>query len=339
MAFDTRPDNTCMAVAQVILRTCIFSLAVLTPQICPALTLDFPAVARPLAERSVAQDSYFIPLGSYQDGPIPGVIAEGAVRLRSWKIGVGGLTTLQILVPLRRQLEDAGFEMAFECEDRVCGGFDFRFQMDILPEPDMHVNLGDFRYLAAKRVTGDVTEYVCLIVSRSANAGFVQLCEVGVAQENTSLTASTKTPDASLEDVEVSRSLPSPGIALTAIGQRLETVGHATLDDLEFQTGSSQLGEREFSSLESLAAYLLANPRRQVMLVGHTDAEGSLAGNISLSRKRATAVVARLTGTLGVPARQVSADGVGFLSPRASNLTDDGRATNRRVEVILTSTQ
>lgn len=324
-----------------ILRACIFGLAASLPQTSPAITLDFPAVARPLAERVVPQDSYFIPLAAFEDGPVSGVVAEGAVRMQSWKVGAGGLTTLQILAPLRRQLEASGFTTIFECEDRVCGGFDFRFQMEILPEPDMHVNLGDFRFLAARRDVGEITEYVSLIVSRSANAGFVQLSHVGALQENANITTSTKTPDAPLEDAEVSRSLPgaTTGVTLTAIGQKLETAGHATLEDLEYKTGSSQLGDREFASLASLANYLKANPERRVVLVGHTDATGSLSGNISLSRKRARAVVDRLTGALGVPARQVSADGVGYLAPRASNLTDDGRAENRRVEVILTSTK
>ena len=76
-----------------------------------------------------------------------------------------------------------------------------------------------------------------------------------------------------------------------------------------------------------------------MVLVGHTDAEGALEGNIALSKRRATAVMERLVSVYGVEAAQVSADGVGFLSPLASNLTADGRAQNRRVEVVLTSTE
>ncbi len=73
------------------------------------------------------------------------------------------------------------------------------------------------------------------------------------------------------------------------------------------------------------------------MLVGHTDAEGALEGNISLSKKRAAAVKARLIDVFGVPEAQIDAQGVGYLVPVASNLTDDGRMMNRRVEAILNS--
>jgi outer membrane protein OmpA-like peptidoglycan-associated protein len=76
-----------------------------------------------------------------------------------------------------------------------------------------------------------------------------------------------------------------------------------------------------------------------VAIVGHTDASGGLEANIALSRKRAQAVRNVLIEAFGVPAAQIQAEGVGYLSPRASNLTEAGRTQNRRVEVMLTSTQ
>ena len=88
-----------------------------------------------------------------------------------------------------------------------------------------------------------------------------------------------------------------------------------------------------------LGAYLLANPDKTVALVGHTDAEGSLAGNIALSQRRAASVLERLVSVYGVPRSQMEAEGVGYLAPRLSNLTEEGRRKNRRVEVIMTSTQ
>ena len=115
--------------------------------------------------------------------------------------------------------------------------------------------------------------------------------------------------------------------------------GAVALDDLVFASGSSSLTEGSYASLADLAAWLQANPEMTIALVGHTDASGGLEGNIALSRKRADSVRARLIETYDVPTRQVEAQGVGYLSPRASNLTEAGRNKNRRVEVILTSTQ
>ena len=297
------------------------------PVAAHGLSLEFPALATPVAEDVVAKDSYFLATEGFIEGPIGGIIAEGAVQTNSWRIAGASLTTLQILAPLREQLQAAGYEPLFECEAQSCGGFDFRFQIDVLPEPDMHVNLGDFRYLAAQKPGATPAEYAALVVSRSANAGFVQLTRVGAANA-AQVSTSTKTPVPTIVPIV-------PG----SIGEQLESRGHATLDDLYFKTGSSDLAEQDFASLQGLADYLGARPERRVVLVGHTDAEGALDRNIALSRRRATAVLERLVEYYSVGADQVTADGVGYLSPRASNLTEEGRTQNRRVEAILTSTE
>ncbi len=193
----------------------------------------------------------------------------------------------------------------------------------------MHVDLGDFRYISAKR--GDADDYLSLMISRSATGGIVQLDFLGDAA-----------PDSAPVVVVAAQSDPAPATANGATGdvaQTLATVGRLSLEDLTFATGSSELSEGVYPSLARLAAYLLANPDKTVALVGHTDAEGSLAGNIALSQRRAASVLERLVSVYGVPRRQMEAEGVGYLSPRMSNLTEEGRRKNRRVEVILTSTQ
>ncbi|MEP3916944.1 OmpA family protein [Ascidiaceihabitans sp.] len=311
-----------------ICRALIFSVLAGIPATAGAITLEMPGPAELVANELDRDDSYFLPTSPFTDGALDGVVAEGAVRQTAWKIEDGTMTTLQLLSPLRQALQDEGFVTLYECEALTCGGFDFRYQIELLPEPDMHVNLGDFRYFSAKRGELGAEEYASLVVSRSAQTGFVQLTQIGLSDRSVPFTASTKAPP------------PQTAPALAGpIGTLLESVGHATLDDLRFKTGSSELGDDRFTSLEGLASYLAARPDRQIKLVGHTDASGSLDVNISLSKRRAAAVAARLVDTHGVSADQVSADGVGFLSPRASNLTEEGRNLNRRVEVILTSTQ
>ena len=101
------------------------------------------------------------------------------------------------------------------------------------------------------------------------------------------------------------------------------------LDDLTFESGSALLGQGQFGSLAALAAYLKENPQRTIALVGHTDASGNLATNIALSTARAASVRDRLIRDFGIPAAQVSAEGVGYLAPRDSNLTQEGRARQK----------
>ena len=301
------------------------SALALTPAALPAMTLEFPGKSSTLAESGAANDSTFLPTARYADGPVEGITAEGYISIQSWRVGEGDLTTLQLLAPLREQLDNAGYELLFECETKICGGFDFRYTLDVLPEPDMHVNLGDYRYLLAQRIEDGEPDYAGIIVSRSAKAGFVQLTRVSQSTSR-SITTSTKAP-------------PPTTVAAGPVDEQLEAKGHATLGALSFKTGKSELSDESFASLSNLANYLASRPDRTVVLVGHTDSEGSLEGNVALSKKRATAVMQQLIEKYGVSAEQVSADGVGFLSPIASNLTAEGRSQNRRVEVILTSTE
>jgi outer membrane protein OmpA-like peptidoglycan-associated protein len=308
----------------------IFALAGLMPFSASALSLVFPANAVQTSENTQPFGSTAFPVGVFSNGTVPMQIAEGTVTAQAWKLTSASLSTLQILAPLRQQLLDSGYEIVLDCETDQCGGFDFRYEINLLPEPEMHVDLGDFRYISARRVTDDsAPEYICLIVSRGGDSGFVQMTRVGPVQTAPSvIIASSKSTE--------------PGLVRTALPKgELETllnsVGRAPLDDLDFITGSSKLGDDTFASLAELASYLNSNPGKSVALVGHTDAEGSLVNNLALSKKRAASVVKRLISSHGVSQNQLEAAGVGYLVPRASNLTEGGRDQNRRVEVILTS--
>ncbi|MBD3765792.1 MAG: OmpA family protein, partial [Rhodobacterales bacterium] len=130
---------------------------------------------------------------------------------------------------------------------------------------------------------------------------------------------------------------PDPGAA-DPLARALRRDGFAVLEDLAFATGSAELARGDIASLAVLAAMLAADPGMRLALVGHTDAAGGLEANIALSRARAVAVRNRLLALGADPARVV-AEGVGWLAPRATNLTDEGRQRNRRVEAVLASTQ
>lgn len=316
----------------------------------PALTLDFPGPATASAERSEPLGSYRLPVGPWQGGQLPSELAEGALQQTAWRVDAPGLTTLQLLDPLRRQLGAAGFTTLFECESRDCGGFDFRYAIDVLPEPDMHVDLGDFRYLAARNPATDMV--MTLLVSRTADTGFVQMTRVSpaaappalVPPANPALAAAVAQSPS--DTVALSQDLPRPPSQGSqtqgpdpALIAELARAGRGVLEDLAFASGSSALEPDSFASLASLAEWLAADPARRVMLVGHTDASGALEANIALSRKRAEAARQRLLYEFGIDPSRVAAEGVGFLSPRAPNDTDEGRARNRRVEVIVTPTQ
>ncbi len=291
-------------------------------------TLSFPSNANLQLEQISVLDSYAMPIDIWADGVLPVEQVEGQLTQQAWRIDAQALTTLQLLRPLREQLLNDRYRIIFECQTEACGGFDFRFGTETLPPPQMQINIGDFRFLAAKRIGANGPEYLSLFVSRTAQAGFVQVTHVGTAVEDA--------PPLTVAASPALRATGSEGIV--PLRDQLDEVGRAVLPDLSFETGSSQLADESFVSLQALADYLADFPDRNVALVGHTDASGSLDANIVLSKRRAGSVLERLVSEYGVNRAQLAAEGMGYLSPIASNLTEEGREENRRVEVIITST-
>jgi OOP family OmpA-OmpF porin len=253
------------------------------------------------------------------------------VDQRAFQLDAPGMTTLAVLAPLRDQVIVAGYDVIFECEARDCGGFDFRFGTDVMPEPDMHIDLGDFRFLSAQRDG----EAVSILVSRTASSAYVQITRVTDAP----LPATAIKTTVDLDEEGQSRVVDAVQPQATAVGAALDDAGVAVLDDLIFASGAATLTAGDYASLAAVAAWLEANPDGTIALVGHTDASGSLAANTALSERRAEAVAEVLIDSYGADRNRIAAEGVGFLAPRATNQTDEGRQKNRRVEVIVTSTR
>ncbi len=286
----------------------------------PALALDLPVGATRVLEEREPLGSHRLATGPWANGVLPLREVEGAVTREVWQIAAPDGTTLQLLTPMRDQLAAEGYSILLDCETEACGGFDFRQSVEVLPPPGMFVDLTDFRYLAAER--GD--DALSLLVSRGGETGFVQVVRVGPSVEATPAPAIA--PDAPADPD------PDPEASFAA---RIESEGRVVLDGLAFATGSGEIAADSNDVLADLAAYLAANPARRIALVGHTDAQGSLSANVALSKERAGAVADRLVETYRVPAEQLQAEGMGWLAPRATNLTPEGREANRRVEAVV----
>lgn len=301
----------------------VLAAALVSPASAEPFAPELPQGAYVAAAETSPATGFSLPTGPFDAGGGIRVALEGARSDTAWRLRANQETTLQILAPLRAQIEAAGYRVLYECETDACGGFDFRYALDLLPEPEMHVDLADFRYLAARKGR----DWLALTVSRSSESGFVHLTTLNAQQIASADTASPLDPE------PVAPTAPRGPLA-----ERLEAEGAVALDDLVFATGAATLDDGDFPSLSALADYLATRPAARIALVGHTDTEGQLAANIALSKRRAEAVRARLIEQFGVAPGQLVAEGAGWLSPRTSNLTAEGRAKNRRVEAVLAST-
>lgn len=123
-------------------------------------------------------------------------------------------------------------------------------------------------------------------------------------------------------------------VSADALAAGLEAEGKVTLQGIYFDTGKDTLKAESDAALEQVAALLRAQPKLKLLVVGHTDNQGNASANMSLSQKRAQRVREALVQRHGIAAARLTAQGAGSLSPVASNATEDGRAQNRRVELV-----
>ena len=201
-------------------------------------------------------------------------------------------------------LEEVGFEVLFACETRECG--DISYDVDQFPIPRMIVDRFDYRYLTMTGAHEDLETWVTVLWSKNH-------LQIGIIEG----------------EPFQSRIVPAEEIS-TGV---LET-GRAAIYGILFDTDSSDIKPESAAALTEIAAFLSDAADLNVVIVGHTDNQGSLEYNLGLSSRRAQAVVDALVQQYGIEGGRLQHAGAAFLAPVAPNTTSEGRALNRRVEVI-----
>ena len=119
-----------------------------------------------------------------------------------------------------------------------------------------------------------------------------------------------------------------------SLGNALRASGHITVEGIYFDTGTAAIKPESARAIAEIAKLLQTSPDLDVYVVGHTDATGTVEGNLKLSRDRADAVLGALVRDHGIAASRLRSFGNGPFAPVAANDTEDGRARNRRVELV-----
>ncbi len=276
-------------------------------------------------------DEYTLPLGPAvrdaegQRVPSKKVTLEGKITRILYR-GPEGRSTLEILRNYQAALEAAGFEILFTCAGKECG---YLFHWIFYHEMEQRIRSTrtsggafdipqDLRYLAAKGPVGGVTRHVSVLVA--FDAGFSKL---------------SKRPVTLLEVIE-SEAMDTGMVTVKAgaMAKGIDATGHIAIYGVYFDTNSAEIKPESSSTLEEISKLLQNRPSLRLRVVGHTDSQGGYEHNMDLSRRRAEAVAASLVSRYGIDSGRLRAAGVGPLSPVASNDTPEGRAKNRRVELV-----
>ncbi len=140
---------------------------------------------------------------------------------------------------------------------------------------------------------------------------------------------------AALDVIEV-RPMTQHMVVVSAgeISKAIAASGRVALYGIFFDTNQAKIKPESRPALAEIAKLLQNEPDLKLHVVGHTDNVGGYEFNLGLSKRRAGAVVAALSQEYGLAAGRLTPNGVGYLAPVAVNTTEEGRAKNRRVELV-----
>jgi outer membrane protein OmpA-like peptidoglycan-associated protein len=250
---------------------------------------------------------------------------------------------LEVLRNFQDVVEQAGGEIVFDCKHEECGGDPGRSSAG--GGGDM--SLMQFFVYEAQLKDAYSSNGSCALTSDIDDQRFIS-AKLPQADDDAYATVQTF----SLIDDDNCKALNGRTIALVHVlepkarekkmvvvdaakmAQSLSTQGSISLYGILFDFDKADIKPESRPALDEIAKLLEADPQLTVIVVGHTDNKGSFDYNIDLSSRRAASVTNELVSAYGISPERLTPAGAGMMAPVASNGTDEGRAKNRRVELV-----
>jgi OmpA-OmpF porin, OOP family len=234
-------------------------------------------------------------------------------------------SALEIFRNYQSALKGAGFTALYSCELRACDDAQLRdpFRRELLGQRKWTANRTDptgsfdrdVRFTSAKLSHNGADAYVMVYVAEPNSLWQAPVAAVVVAEPAPMDTGNVV-------------------VNTDRLKKGLVDEGRIALYGIYFDSGRAEVKPESKPQLEEMAKLLSSDKSLEVVIVGHTDNQGTVAGNIALSQRRAEAVVTALTSSYKIDANRMRARGVASFAPVATNRTEAGRAKNRRVELI-----
>ncbi len=272
-------------------------------------------------------DSYALPLGpeNAENAFDNKLDIEGEVQKRTYVIPEGR-SALEVFRNYKHDLEATGWITLWEGKGEALG-FWFAKDWDDIGDGSFDNQYFAFSptamlYWAGKIERDDGNYHASLVVTEFEDGDVHFRIEKGQA----------------IVQVNTVRSSPMEKkmtvINADKIRSDIRAEGRIAFYGIIFDFDKAELKPESEAQLAEMARFLKTHADTKVFVTGHTDNKGTLDYNLSLSERRASAVVARLTSRYGVAADRLVSRGLAQLAPLASNDTETGRAKNRRVEMV-----
>ncbi len=243
--------------------------------------------------------------------------AQGRLTRIRYEIPAGR-SSLEVLRNHEAALKTKGFEMLFNCADRACfsGALSDAYLLGQQIDTDNHdtsLYSGHARYVLAK-------------VDGPAGAVYASILVGEDKDRVTAFIAVLETKSMEGDRIRV--------MDASTMQQAIQAKGNVSVYGIHFDFDKDHLRPESKPTLDEIAKLLASSAQLRLEVVGHTDNRGGHEYNLDLSRRRAANVVAALVRDYAIGPDRLTASGAGATSPVASNDNDDGRARNRRVELI-----
>jgi outer membrane protein OmpA-like peptidoglycan-associated protein len=222
-----------------------------------------------------------------------------------------GFSALEVFRNFETRATGTNYEIVFSGGPAEIKDYTFKYKHPVEILREAEIGNGIHYFLAQKEVSGAMNYLAVLVAPHGGGQG-----------TRVDLIAAESKPMA-LQMVD------SKQMELS-----LNETGRVALYGVYFDHDSATIKPESKPTLDEIASLLRDQPELRLIVVGHTDYAGGYDYNMSLSKRRAKAVRDALVGDYGIAAARLSSDGVGYLAPTATNLSESGRALNRRVELV-----
>jgi len=315
---------------------------------------DLPGLSEPAALKriagavligvdQVAFDEVALPIGALNRddagnySPSATLPVAAGVRTRLVYVLPAGRGTLEAIRSYQTEMAAAGFKVAFECADDACGGssiFGYNMISQLWPSAGWTFessspagcasgnSLMESRYSA---MSNAATGAVLGVVAWRPDVNSVY-CATGEFQKRTGVVVTYVVPKPREQNMV--------NVSASEMQKSIVQSGRVALYGIYFDTASAQLKPESKAALAEIAKLLASQPGMKLHVVGHTDNQGGLESNFDLSKNRAGAVRQALISQYAIDPARLTANGVSYLAPVASNTDEAGRAKNRRVELV-----
>lgn len=236
------------------------------------------------------------------------------------------------LTAIRARAEFAGEKSEFLFLDDDANPLTLRFRLGIDAIPAMRPELAETCAYLREHDVLSTNDNQCLERPKDRDALQVIKINYGCAAPPPPLAAGGGTGTGQAPDMK--GGLIGGGAGLEALEQALEKTGKADIYSIYFSFNSAEIREESEQTLKDIATLMRKHPEWKLSIYGHTDNIASDKYNLDLSQRRAAAVTKALTTRHGIATNRLAYAGQGEAAPKDTNETLEGRAKNRRVELV-----